>query len=278
MISEEEDPGVKPVRIKLVIAYDGGSFAGWQVQRTGIGVQQRIEEALGKLFQGVDRIHGSSRTDTGVHARGMVAHVDIPVPELVMTPRKLVLAVNAHLPKEIRVMRAARVPATFHARFDASGKEYRYHVWNHPAHDPLSIGYTWHVTRPLDLSRMKKAAALLVGTHDFKAFSAQAGYLVRSTVRTLTRCQVHRTGSLVVFRIEGDGFLYKMCRGLVGTIVQAGLGKFDPEEVTEMLRSKDRRMAGMTAPAHGLVLWRVHYRAGQASRDLTTIKEDEEDE
>jgi tRNA pseudouridine38-40 synthase len=247
------------LRFKLTISYDGTNYAGWQVQKTGIGVQQKIEEAFGKLFPGVRRIHSSSRTDTGVHALGMIAHVDIPRGEFKMPAHKLALALNAHLPADIRVLSAVRAPQNFHARFDAGGKQYRYFVWNHPAMNPLLRHQAWHVPRELDLAAMRAAAPLFLGKHDFKSFAATRNYEMESTVRTLTRCDIRRNGPLLTFIIEGDGFLYKMCRGIVGTIIQAGLHKFPPRDVESMLHRKDRRVAGMTAPAHGLVLWNVYY-------------------
>jgi tRNA pseudouridine38-40 synthase len=247
------------VKFKLVIAYDGTGYEGWQVQKIGTGVQQLVETALAKLFPGAPRLHSSSRTDTGVHALGMVAHFEVPTAGVNMTARKLALALNAHLPADIRVVSAARARADFHARFQAGGKQYRYLVWNHPAMNPLLRHAAWHVPRRLDPGAMRAAAARFVGQHNFQSFSANPGYRRATTVRTLTRCELKKSGSQYTFIIEGDGFLYKMCRGIVGTIVQAGLGKFPPEEVDAMLAQSDRRVAGMTAPAHGLVLWKVFY-------------------
>ncbi len=247
------------MKFKLVIAYDGAAFQGWQVQKTGTGVQQRVEEALAKLFPSAPRVHSSSRTDTGVHALGMVAHFEVPGPECRMTARKLSLALNAHLPPDVRVVRAARCPAGFHARFDATGKQYRYHVWNHPAMNPLLRGTAWHVPRDLAFPAMKAAAKRFIGRHDFQSFTANTGYKPGSTVRHVTRCDVKRAGPLLTFTIEGDGFLYKMCRGIVGTLVQVGEGKIAPDEIDNILKHRDRRVAGMTAPAHGLVLWKVFY-------------------
>src|SRR5581483_10143850 len=244
------------LKFKLTIAYDGTNYAGWQVQKSGVGVQQRVEEALRKLFPGVERIHSSSRTDTGVHALGMVAHVEIPRAEFKMSPAKLALAINAHLPEDIRVISARRCRADFHARFDAKGKEYRYFVWNHPAMNPLLRRQAWQVPRKLDLKAMRSAAELFLGTHDFKSFAASRNYEVDSTVRKLSRCDIKRSGALLTFIIEGDGFLYKMCRGIAGTLVQVGQGKIAAGEIKQILARKDRRVAGMTAPAHGLVLWR----------------------
>jgi len=250
---------VDSVKFKLTIAYDGTDYAGWQVQHTGIGVQQRIEEALRKLFPGVRHIHSSSRTDTGVHALGMVAHVEISKAEFKMPVAKLPLAINAHLPDDIRVMAATRCRSDFHARFDATGKQYRYFVWTHHFMNPLLRHQAWLVHYKLDLAAMRAAARHLLGKHDFASFAGTRNYEMDSTVRTLTRCDLLKRGALLTFIIEGDGFLYKMCRSIVGTLVQVGRGKFSPGEVKQMLARKDRRAAGMTAPAHGLVLWKVIY-------------------
>ncbi|HXT38760.1 MAG TPA: tRNA pseudouridine(38-40) synthase TruA [Candidatus Angelobacter sp.] len=247
------------LKFKLVIAYDGTNYEGWQVQKTGVGVQQRVEEALAKLFPGGPRLHSSSRTDTGVHALGMVAHVEIGKAGFKMPVRKLALALNAWLPEDVRVVSATRCRPDFHARFDATGKQYRYFVWNHAAMNPLLRHRAWHVPKPLDLAAMRAAARLVPGRHDFKSFAANRNYEMESTVRTLTRCDIKRGGRLLTFIIEGDGFLYKMCRGIVGTLVQVGQGKFAVSEIKKMVDSRDRRAAGMTAPAHGLVLWRVYY-------------------
>jgi tRNA pseudouridine38-40 synthase len=251
--------GAPALKIKLIIAFDGTAYEGWQVQKTGTGVQEKLEDALGKLFPSHPRTHSSSRTDAGVHALGMVAHFEVPRSEYRMRGPKLALAINAWLPEDIRVLSATRAPADFHARFRASGKQYRYLAWNASAMNPLIRRTAWHVPRPLALDRMRSAAKAFIGKHDFRSFTANPGYERESTVRTLTRCEVRKSGPLLTFIIEGDGFLYKMCRGLVGTIVQAGLGRFPPAEVSTMLAKKDRRVAGMSAPAHGLVLWKVFY-------------------
>ncbi|HLX94955.1 MAG TPA: tRNA pseudouridine(38-40) synthase TruA [Verrucomicrobiae bacterium] len=246
-------------KFKLVIAYDGTAYAGWQMQKIGTGVQEKVEVALARLFPGAPRLHGSSRTDTGVHALGMVAHFEVLPAEFKMTVRKLALAINAWLPEDIRVLSASRAPEKFHARFDANGKQYRYFVWNHTAMNPLLRHRAWQVTRPLNLKAMRAAARRLVGRHDFKSFAANRNYEMESTRRRLTRCDIKKSGPQLTFIIEGDGFLYKMCRGIVGTLVQIGQGKFPPAEIKRMLAKKDRRVSGMTAPAHGLVLWKVFY-------------------
>ena len=214
------------IKFKLVIAYDGTAYQGWQVQKIGTGVQEKIEAAFGKMFPSVMRIHSSSRTDTGVHALGMVAHVEISKTEFKMPVTRLALALNAFLPDDIRVLSAVRVPETFHARFDATGKQYRYFVWNSPVMNPLLRKTAWHFPMKLDLTKMRTAAKLFVGKRDFKSFAATRSYEMESNVRTLTRCDIKKSGAQLTFIIEGDGFLYKMCRGIVGTIIQVGQGKF----------------------------------------------------
>jgi len=253
------NPTAPLLKFRLVVAYDGTAYAGWQVQKIGLGVQQKIEEALAKLFPSRPRVHGSSRTDTGVHALGLVAHVEIPPSEFRMTVRKLALALNAHLPEDIRVLAASRCRVDFHARFDTTGKQYRYLVWNLGAMNPLLRTQAWHVPVKLDLPAMRAAAKRFVGRHDFRSFTANPGYERESTVRRLTRCDVRRSGPLLTFIIEGEGFLYKMCRGIVGTLVQVGQGKIAAADIRRILGDRDRRVAGMTAPAHGLVLWKVFY-------------------
>jgi tRNA pseudouridine38-40 synthase len=251
---------LKKTKYKLTIAYDGTAYEGWQVQKIGTGVQQKVEEALAKLFPSAPRLHSSSRTDTGVHALGMVAHFEVPADAWKSPIRKLGLALNAWLPEDIRVLSAITARAEFHARFDAAGKQYRYFVWNQPAMNPLLRKTAWHVPRRLDVKLMRDAAQHFIGKHDFKSFTANTGYERETTVRTLSRCEIKRQGPLLTFVIEGDGFLYKMCRGIVGTLVQVGLGKFAPGEIKTLLGKKDRRLGGMTAPAHGLVLWKVYYK------------------
>jgi tRNA pseudouridine38-40 synthase len=252
------------LKFKLTIAYDGTAYEGWQVQKTGTGVQEKVEAALARLFPSHPRVHSSSRTDTGVHALGMVAHFEVSPAECKMPARKLALALNAWLPADIRVLAAASVRGDFHARFQATGKQYRYFVWNHAAMNPLIRHTAWHVPRPLSVQAMRRAAPLFVGRHDFQSFAANPGYAKASTVRTLARCELKQRGPLLTLVIEGDGFLYKMCRGIAGTLVQVGLGQFPAEEVRRMLARRDRRVAGMTAPAHGLVLWKVFYRRAYA--------------
>jgi tRNA pseudouridine38-40 synthase len=247
------------IRLKLTIAYDGANYQGWQVQKVGLGIQEVIEKAIAGIFQEQVRLHGSSRTDTGVHARAMIAHFDLAREKLKMRVSKIPLALNAKLPEDIRVMEAQEVDADFHARFSAKGKQYRYSVYNYHAQDPLLRNRAWHVPHKLDLHAMREATKHFTGKRDYAAFANNRNYEMESTVRTLHRCELRKQGRLLTFIIEGDGFLYKMCRGIVGTVIQVGQGRFSASDVEKMLEARDRRLAGLTAPAHGLVLWKVFY-------------------
>ena len=260
---------VSEIKFKLTIAYDGTGYVGWQVQTTGKGVQEIVEAALARLFPSRPQLLSSSRTDTGVHAMGMVAHFEVPGAEYKFPANTLLLlAINAWLPDDIRVMHVARAKPDFHARYDASGKQYRYLVWNHAAANPILRTQSWHVPRALDLVAMRAAAKLFVGRHDFRSLAANRGDVLKDAVRTLTRCDFRRSGSQIAFTIVGDGFLYKMCRGIVGTIVQVGQGKIAAADIKRILAHRDRRVAGMTAPACGLVLWKVYYKKGAARKRL----------
>lgn len=247
------------LKLKLTIAYHGARYKGWQVQKSGITVQQKVEEALKRFFPSVDRVHSSSRTDTGVHARGMVAHVEVQKDEFRIGELKLRLALNAFLPDDVSVTEVKRVSGNFHARFDATGKQYRYMIWNHPALNPLQREVSWHVPRELDFLRMQEGAKFFIGNHDFRAFAVKREYEMRSTIRVVSNCKLYKKDSMLTCLIEGEGFLYKMCRGIVGTLVEVGLGKLKPVDIRNILKSCDRSQAGMTAPAHGLILWKVMY-------------------
>lgn len=252
------DESVK-VKLKLTIAYDGTNYKGWQIQPSGMTVQQRVEEALRRLFPSVERIQGSSRTDTGVHAMGMVAHAEFPKSEYRMKTRKVPLALNAFLPEDIRVVDAKQVPSSFHARFDSQGKQYQYKIWNHHSTNPMLRGLTWHVPVKLNVKRMKMAAQHFLGRQDFRSLAANRDYTIENTTRTLFRCDVQASGPLITIVIEGDGFLYKMCRSIVGTLCLVGHGKKAPEDIPKLLQKKDREFAGMSAPPHGLTLQKVYY-------------------
>ena len=244
--------GVDKLKIRLTIAFDGARYAGWQTQESGLAVQQVLQEVLARYFPSKPILHSSSRTDAGVHALAMVAHFEVPRSELKVPVPKMLLALNAFLPEDIRVMAVARARPDFHARFQAKGKQYRYYVWNHRAMNPLLRNTAWQVPLPLDLKSMREAAKLFLGKRDFKSFAATHPRPKENTVRTLTRCEIRKQGPLLTFIIEGDGFLYKMCRGIVGTLVQLGQGKFTANDIEQILEAKDRRKAGMSAPAKRL--------------------------
>jgi len=245
------------LRVRLDLAYDGSSYAGWQLQPDRATVQGKLEETLARLTGEAPRVYASGRTDAGVHARGQVAHFDLV---RAWRPDRLALALNACLPPDIRVFRARRVSAGFHARFSAKGKEYRYHIWNAPVLDPCLRFYRTHIPRPLDRAAMQQAASALEGCHDFAAFSANPNREVDGTVRTLQALRVRGRGPEVFIAARGDGFLYRMVRSLAGYLVRVGLGEVDPSTATEILESRTRTARVPTAPAKGLFLWRVFFR------------------
>lgn len=250
---------MKTGKYKLTIAYDGSDYEGWQARRAGRGIRQEIEKASEALFGKVLEIEASSRTDAGVHAMGLVAHVAVETQEKFMGADRVRLALNAMLPPQIRIMRAARAPESFHARFDARRKEYRYQIINSAVMPPLLRLQCWHVPRALDVAAMREAASHLIGRHDFRAFTAKRkGQLLDST-RTLHECRLTRRGDLLTLRLAGEGFLYKMCRRIAGTLVQVGEGKILPEQIPAMLTHAQQANAGMIAPAQGLILWSVKY-------------------
>ena len=248
-----------PARLKLIIAYDGAPFSGWQSQADGNGVQDHLEKAFAQAGAGAVRVHGAGRTDAGVHALAQCAHVDLPAKRY--ADERWQRALNGILPPAIRVMRCQFVSDSFHARFAAKGKVYRYRIWNGEVLPPLEIGRAWHVREPLDFAAMSRAAELFLGRHDFAAFAANRGTPVSETVRTLSRVRLRRAGALISIEFEGDGFLYKMARMIVGALVHVGLGKSTISQVRARFRQRDQRIstAREVAPAGGLFLIRVRY-------------------
>jgi tRNA pseudouridine38-40 synthase len=246
-------------RFKLTIAFDGAAHHGWHAGRSGKGISDHIEKALAVLYPSAPSLVSSSRTDSGVHALGLVAHFDVSENEASIPARRLVPALNALLPADIRILSAARTCASFHARFGATSKQYRYQIWNAPVMNPLLHGRAWHVPQELDLSAMRGAAELLQGRHDFRAFTSRRDGTLADSFRTLIRCEIHNSGPLLTFIIEGDGFLYKMCRGIVGTLIRTGRSLMTSGEVFGLLENPAERTRGVNAPAHGLILWKVSY-------------------
>jgi tRNA pseudouridine38-40 synthase len=242
-------------RWKCICAYDGTGFAGWQSQAGGAAIQDVIEARLAEIMGKPVRIHGSGRTDSGVHARAQVFHFDS---DWRHGPAKLAAAFRVGLPAAIQIRSIRTTSADFHARFSARGKVYAYNVrLGDP--DPFTRLTSWCVFRPLDLAAMKEAAAILQGKHDFKAFSAMGRREEGDTRRHLRRFEIRRRGRSLSITAEADGFLYKMVRSLVGALVAVGEGKMTPAQVRELLKSGRRTPAVHTAPAHGLRLERVIY-------------------
>jgi len=241
--------------IKLLLEYQGTAYVGWQRQVQPNSIQQVVEEAIGRITGRASRLIGASRTDAGVHAAGQVANFRT---ESALPPERLREALNAVLPPDIAVLDVEEVPEDFHARFDAVSKRYEYTIRTGPVRPALGRELCWHCRWPLDVDRMRRAAAPLVGTHDFAGF-ASSGSDRKGSVRTLTRCDVHQAPGRMVLVLEGDGFLYNMVRTIAGTLVDIGRGKLPVERVAEVLAAGDRTRAGRTAPARGLCLVRVDY-------------------
>lgn len=249
----------EPIRTcwKLIVAYDGTAYGGWQRQPNTITVQELLETALARVTGQNVTVHGSGRTDAGVHARAQVASCECVTR---LRPVALQRALNANLPDDVRVMRVTRMPVGFHARFDAVAKEYRYQIDTGAVADPFLRRYAWHHPQPLDVRAMRRAAKWLVGRHDFTALSARPGTDERNNVRTITRLTIRREGRLLTVAVRADGFLYKMVRTLVGALVRVGEGKLTAEALRELVRTRRRVPVLETAPAQGLILWHVWYR------------------
>jgi tRNA pseudouridine38-40 synthase len=243
--------------IKLVIAYDGTDFHGWQRQGDLRTVQHTVEQALQRVVRHPVDVVGASRTDSGVHAQGQVAHL---ITECSLPVGNLRRAVNQRLPDDAAVAHADVQPAGFHSTRDARSKLYRYRIHNDPARpvERMAARYVWHVWYELDTDRLRAAAAHMTGTHDFAGFAAQ-GSPRSSTVRTVRRVGIRRRYSELLIDVEGDGFLYNQVRAMVGTLVEIGRGHWPPERVLEILETRDRGLAGPTAPARGLCLQWVRY-------------------
>ncbi len=241
----------------MTLSYDGTGYAGWQVQSRHPSVQQTLEEVLSAITEHSVKVHGSGRTDRGVHARGQVAHVDLTCR---LSAEVLMRALNARLPADIRVLRMSVADPDFHARRSAQGKEYRYSVWNGPIVMPERRFYVNQVTYSLDLKAMQRAAAYFVGQHDFVSFTANGHSAVLSTVRMIFDMRVSQKGREILFRVKGEGFLYKQVRSMVGFLLRVGEGAEQPEAVRELLAEAAPRQPRVpSAPAQGLCLWRVWY-------------------
>ena len=248
-----------PARLKLIVAYDGAPFSGWQSQRNGNGIQDHLESAVEQICSKRVRVHGAGRTDAGVHALAQCAHVDLPARRY--AAERWRSALNGVLPPAIRIMRCRFVSESFHARFSAKGKLYRYRIWNGEVLPPLEHGRVWHVRESLDRTAVAAAAALFAGRHDFASFAANRGAPVDGTIRILRSVRVRNFGPLLSIEFEADGFLYKMVRLMAGALVEVGLGKVLSDEIQSRLHHPKQRFAHArnVAPAAGLFLVRVRY-------------------
>ncbi|MEW6421143.1 MAG: tRNA pseudouridine(38-40) synthase TruA [Deinococcota bacterium] len=248
-------------RLRLLLAWDGAGFAGWQAQRDVPSVQDTLYAALvGLGAEGAARPVAAGRTDAGVHAEAMPAHVDVPQ-SFHIPAEKLARALNAHLPPSVAVLEAGEAPAGFHARFSCTERRYTYRLLNTQQRHPLWRGHALHVPRPLDVSAMNAAAARLIGTHDFAAFATQED---RQTVRELRALAIHPGpvvpgGRIWEVRVAGESFLRHMVRGLVGTLLLVGQGKLGLEEVAAILAGRERARAGANVPGYGLTFMGASY-------------------
>lgn len=243
-------------RFKCIISYDGTHFAGYQIQPNKRTVQGELERVLANMHKGeIIRVTASGRTDAGVHAYGQVIHFDSP---LHLPADRWKKALNAMLPEDMAIREVQEVDASFHARFSAVAKEYRYKIRTAVERDVFSRHYAYHFPYPLDYDAIKQALQLVKGTHDFTSFCS-AKTEIEDRVRTIYEANLLLTHDGFEFQWIGDGFLYNMVRILVGTMLEIGQGKRNWDCIPSILEEKDRRLAGKTAPPHGLYLWNVAY-------------------
>jgi tRNA pseudouridine38-40 synthase len=255
-----------PQRLKFIVAYDGAAFAGWQSQAHRNTVQDVLECAFRRITKKCGRVLGAGRTDAGVHALAQCAHVDLMDQSL--APERWTRALNALLPPTIRVLRCDYAPAEFHARFSAKGKVYRYRIWSGPILPPLEFRRAWHISTELDFEILNAAAEQFVGTHDFAAFAANRGKSAyrtsrgepkENTMRTIYSARVRRYGRCIAIEFEGNSFLYKMVRLMIGCATRCALEKLAIDEVTTQVISGRPAGRRFVAPAQGLYLVRVRY-------------------
>ncbi|MCH5184751.1 MAG: tRNA pseudouridine(38-40) synthase TruA [Oscillospiraceae bacterium] len=241
--------------IKLCVQFDGTDYHGWQIQKNARTVQETLENAVSSLTGTGVRITGCGRTDSGVHAVNFVCNFfsDTSVP-----PEKLPFALNHRLPGDIICKKAEYADENFHSKNSARAKTYVYKIFNDSFPDVFSQRYSWHIKDPLDTGAMSLAAKGFLGEHDFMGF-ASSGFSVKTTVRTVYSLNVDTDGKNITVSVTGNGFLYNMVRIIAGTLVFAGLGKINPADISDIINSKDRTRAGITAPPNGLFLKEVYY-------------------
>lgn len=243
-------------RVRLIVAYEGTNYCGWQVQPNGITIEEVLNRELSALLKETIHVTGASRTDAGVHSRGNVAvfTTDTQIP-----PEKISYALNQRLPEDIVIQRSEEVPLDWHPRYQESQKTYEYKILNRTFPDPLRRRDTYFFYRPLMIEKMQSAAAYLEGEHDFKSFCSVRAQ-VESTVRTIYSCTVTKEQDLITIRVTGNGFLYNMVRIIAGTLIEVGLGTIEPDQIPERLRAENREAAGPTAPPQGLTMIGIDYQ------------------
>ncbi len=254
-LAGEKGQEMEKKRIRMTVAYDGTNYHGWQVQDNGITIESELNRCLTELLKEPIQVIGASRTDSGVHALGNVAVFDTLSR---MPAGKIAYALNQRLPEDIRIQKSEEVPGDWHPRYCESRKTYEYRIYRGEFPQPVKRLYSYFTYHPLDVGRMREAAAYLEGEHDFRSF-CQTGAQVRSTVRTLYALWVEEQGQDLVIRVCGNGFLYNMVRIIAGTLLEVGQGKREPESMRDILEAADRAAAGPTAPAHGLTLVRYEF-------------------
>jgi tRNA pseudouridine38-40 synthase len=247
--------GARPQRIAVGVEYDGTAYNGWQKQPHAPSVQATLNAAVSRVADEPVDCVAAGRTDTGVHAEAQVVHFDTVAAR---KPRSWVLGINSHLPADVNVLWATEVSDSFHARYSATHRGYRYRILNRSVRSALERHRAWWVRRLLDESAMTAAAAHFIGEHDFSAFRA-AGCQSPTSTRCVTRLEVRRDHAIIAVHVEANAFLHHMVRNIVGTLVRIGVGDAEPDWATALLASRDRRLAGMTAPAAGLALVSVTY-------------------
>lgn len=244
-------------RIKLTVAYDGTNYHGWQFQPGSLTIEGELNKNLSRLFKEEITVIGASRTDSGVHALCNVAVFDTNAR---IPAEKVAYALNQLLPEEIRIRKSEEVESDFHPRKQAARKTYEYKILNEEFANPTERLYAHFTYVPLNVEKMQEAADYLVGKHDFQSFCA-AGSTAETTVRTIYDIQIDKKDSMIRIRVTGNGFLYNMVRIIAGTLIEAGKGRFTPEQIKEILEAKDRTKAGPTAPARGLMLVKYQFES-----------------
>ncbi|ASW42187.1 MAG: tRNA pseudouridine(38-40) synthase TruA [Clostridiales bacterium] len=241
--------------IKLTIEYDGTNYLGWQKQKNGATIQGTLEEAIKLLTKEEIELVGSSRTDTGVHAKAFIANFKT---NSTIPADKFREAINHKLPEDIVIIKSEEVDINFHSRYDAKGKTYSYSIINRDIYPAIGRNYLYHIKKKLNINSMKEACKYFIGTYDFSAFKS-SGSSVKTSIRTIKDLHIDEENEIIKIYVTGDGFLYNMVRIIVGTLLMVGNNKIKPEEITNIIESKDRQKAGICVPAKGLTLEKVYY-------------------